>query len=326
MKVLITGGSGFIGTHLQKILAEAGYDIRILDLKHSERNITEDVIIGDIRDYDAVIDAMAGCDCVINLAAEHADNVRPLELYEQVNVGGAENVVKAMEFHGIKTLLFTSSSAVYPLFVDGDPSEDTSPAPFNPYGQSKYKAEQVFQSWYEQDSDNKKLIVIRPCVVFGEHNRGNIYLMLKQIYLKRFLVVGNGKNKKSVNYVGNIVSFMEYVIINLDNGNYLFNYVDKPDLTTGQMISIARKAMGRNEIILFKCPYWLGLCGGYFFDILSTLTGKTFPVSSIRIKKFRVSLCFDNSRAMATGFKPPYSLEEAFRRTVKFEFCNKKEI
>ncbi len=319
MKILITGGSGFIGTNLQKLLVGEGYEVRVFDLKHSDRNLTDDVIIGDVRNYDEIADAVAGCDYVIHLAAEHTDNVKPLDLYYQVNVTGTTNLVKAMDCHGVKNIIFTSSSAVYPLFVEGDPSEDTPPAPFNPYGESKFNAEQVLRDWYK-NGDGKQLIIIRPCVVFGEHNRGNIYLMLQQIYQKRFIVVGDGKNLKSVNYVGNIVCFMQYVIENLDRGNYLFNYVDKPDLSTGQMISIAKKAMGRSASVGFRCPYWIGLCGGYCFDLLSRITGKTYPVSSIRIKKFRVSLCFDNGRAMATGFKPPYSLEEAFKRTVEFEF------
>ena len=323
MKIFITGGSGFIGTHLQKVLIGAGHQVRVYDLKDSERNTSDDIVIGDVRDYDKLSNSMGGFDCVIHLAAEHADNVRPLDLYEQVNVGGAENVTKAMDANNIKKIIFTSSSAVYPLFVDGDPSEETKPEPFNPYGQSKYNAEQVLQKWYSLES-GKQLMIVRPCVVFGEHNRGNIYLMLKQIYKKRFMVVGDGENLKSVNYVGNIVHFFEYILRNLGDGNYLFNYVDKPDLTTGQMISIALKSMGRNDRIKFKCPYWIGLSAGYFFDFISMLTGLKFPISSIRIKKFRVSLCFDNSRAMATGFIPPFSLEEAFRRTVEFEFCEKK--
>ncbi len=324
MKILITGGSGFIGTRLQRQLLDAGHSVRVFDRRHSPLNLTADIVIGDVRDYDALAAAMCGCDGIIHLAAEHADNVTPAELYDEVNAGGAENVVRAMDAMGITKLLFTSSSAVYPLFVEGDPSEDTIPEPFNRYGKSKYDAENVLRNWYEKSSPGKQLIIIRPCVVFGENNRGNIYLMLEQIYKKRFLVIGDGNNLKSVSYVGNIVSFIQYAVDNLLPGNYLFNYADKPDLTTGQMIRIANRTLGRGDKLGLRVPYWLGLIAGGCFDLLGRITGKKYPVSLIRVKKFRVSLCFDNSRAMGTGFKPPYSLEEAFRRTVEFEFCGKK--
>lgn len=321
MKIFITGGSGFIGTRLQRQLRDSGHELRVYDLVHSPRNLTGDVIIGDIRDLGSLSSAMAGCDYVIHLAAEHKDNVTPVELYDQVNVAGAENVIKAMDIDGISKVLFTSSSAVYPLVVDHDPSEQTQCQPFNCYGMSKFNAENVFRQWYDSKPQGRQLIIVRPCVVFGEHNRGNIYLMLQQIYRRRFMVIGDGKNLKSVNYVGNIVSFFDYVIQELADGSYLFNYADKPDMTTGQMVSVVNRVLGRGSKIGLRIPYLLGLLAGAGFDLLSKLTGKKFPISVIRVRKFRVSLCFDNSRAMATGFKPPYSLEEAFERTVRFEFC-----
>ncbi len=321
LKVLVTGGSGFIGTRLIDELLKEGHEVKIFDKRDSQKypNL---VTIGDVRDEQALTKACEGMDVIYNLAAEHADNVTPISLYEEVNVGGAENVIKAAQKNNIKKIIFTSSVAIYGL-NRGEPDETFDAQPFNEYGRTKYEAEKIFIKWQEEDPQNS-LVIIRPCVIFGENNRGNVYNLMKQIYSGKFIMVGNGENKKSMGYVGNIAKLL-LEMINAKEGLTLYNFADKPDLKSIEIVNIIRDEMGMDEV-KFKVPYFIGLLGGYTFDLISKITGKKFPVSSIRIKKFAADTTISTKRLIESGFKAPYSLEEGLRRMVRSEFLEGNKI
>jgi nucleoside-diphosphate-sugar epimerase len=316
MKILVTGGSGFIGTRLVGELLSKGHRVTIFD-KNVSFKYPDITVVGDIRDKDAVIKAAAGHNAIYHLAAEHADNIRPVSLYDDVNVGGAKNIIAAATSADINKIVFTSTMAIYPLKA-GEPDEDSQAAPFNEYGKSKYVAEQIFVEWASKDN-SCSLTTVRPCVIFGETNRGNVYNLLRQLYKNRFIMIGNGRNKKSIGYVGNISVFLRFCL-NFTAGLHLFNYADKPDLTTIELVGIAREALGKNGNQKLRIPYSIGLLGGIAFDLFTNISGKSFPISSIRIKKFCADTTISTNRLLKTGFKPPYTLKQAFERTIKAEF------
>jgi nucleoside-diphosphate-sugar epimerase len=316
MKILVTGGSGFIGTHLVRRLIAEGHTVSIFDKRNSDY-FSEFVIKGDVRDKDALIESAVGHDAIYHLAAEHADNVSPVSLYYDVNVTGAENVIATADTANIKKIIFTSSVAVYPLNA-GEPDEQSQVAPFNEYGRSKLAAEKVFEKWVAQSND-RSLITLRPCVIFGENNRGNVYNLLCQIYRKNFYMIGKGTNKKSMAYVGNFVEFM-MKCLNIELGYHLFNYADKPDLTTNAIISIAKNSLGQRTNQNIHVPYHIGMLAGYAFDFIQHVTKKKYPISSIRIKKFCADTTVSAAHVSQTGFVRPYSLEQALKRTIEYEF------
>jgi nucleoside-diphosphate-sugar epimerase len=318
MKILVTGGSGFIGSRLIGELLRKGYQVTIFD-KNNSSKYPDIVILGDVRDEKSLVKAAAGHNVIYHLAAEHADDVRPISLYHEVNVGGAKNLLTAANNANINKIIFTSSVAVYALNA-GEPDEESEVAPFNEYGQSKYAAERVFAEWVSQDS-SRSLVTVRPCVIFGESNRGNVYNLLSQICRKKFIMVGSGCNKKSIGYVGNIVEFLMFSL-DFGQGIRLFNYADKPDLTTAELIGIAGNALGRNDSGRLRIPYRIGLCGGYVFDLLTHITGRAFPISSIRIKKFCADTTISTNHLLETGFKPSYTLKQALKQTIKAEFIS----
>lgn len=316
MKILITGGSGFIGTRLVSELLDSGYQVTIFDKKISSK-YPEMTVLGDVRDTKTLMETAVEHDIIYHLAAEHTDNVWPESLYYDVNVGGTKNVVTAANNAGINKIIFTSSVAVYPLDA-GEPDEDSLVEPFNEYGRSKYAAEQVLAKWVSED-DNRSLATVRPCVIFGEDNRGNVYNLLSQICKKRFIMVGSGKNKKSMGYVGNIVKFLS-ICMDFGPGLHLFNYADKPDLTTSEIVRIAKKTFGRNNKYGLRIPYNIALLGGYVLDFLGNVCGKTFSISSIRMKKFSANTTISTDRLLKIGFGPVYSIEQALEKTIKTEF------
>ncbi|GHV59905.1 UDP-N-acetylglucosamine 4-epimerase [Bacteroidia bacterium] len=323
IKISIIGGSGFVGTRLIGLLKEIP-DVELFNIDKKESlQYPEITKIANVLDVDAMTGLLKGTDWVILLAAEHRDDVHPVSLYYDVNVKGAENTLVAMERNGIKRLIFTSSVAVYGLNKE-NPEEETPVDPFNDYGKSKWQAECVLQAWSANHPD-WNIRIIRPTVLFGEANRGNVYNLLRQIASGRFMMIGKGDNKKSMSYVGNIVAFILFLIENQKdaNGYDVFNYVDKPDLTTQDLVLLVGRVLHK-RIPVLHIPYVLGMLGGYCFDILSKITGKKLAISSVRVKKFCAVTQFDASKVAALGFKPVFTLEEGLDRTLQHEFGARK--
>ena len=319
MNITMIGASGFVGTRLLGLLKEdSQYALKNIDLlpSHFFNELTE---IGDVREQGQMDEKLKGADLVVLLAAQHRDDVSPISLYYDTNVGGMEKTLRAMEKNGVKRIVFFSSVAVYGLNKK-NPNEEHPKDPFNHYGKSKWQAEQVLQEWYKTHPD-WNVNIIRPTVIFGERNRGNVYNLLKQIASGKFLMVGDGNNKKSMAYVGNIVAFVKYMIEHCTTGYNVFNYIDKPDFTMNELVVHVEKVLNKH-IPSTHFPYWLGMLGGYGFDLLAKLTGKKLTVSSVRVKKFCATTEFDASKVLATGFKAPYSLGEGLARTLEFEFVH----
>ncbi|GAA4168167.1 NAD-dependent epimerase/dehydratase family protein [Sphingobacterium ginsenosidimutans] len=320
MKIAIVGGSGFVGTKLIHLLKEqAGVSILNLDKRQSNAfpNIT---ILTDVLDKDSLVKHFKGVDVVVLLAAEHRDDVSPTSLYYEVNVKGMSNVLAAMETNQVKQIIFTSSVAVYGLNKP-NPNESAPVAPFNHYGKSKLLAERELEQWFKQDAD-RSIYVIRPTVIFGEGNRGNVYNLLNQIASGRFMMIGKGNNAKSMSYVENIVAFIAYLIAEGKPGYEVFNYVDKPDLTTNDIVQHTSRIIGR-PVPTMHIPYWFGILAGYGFDMLAFFSRRKLNISSVRVKKFCAVTQYDSSKMLASGFQPPYRMEEGLQRMLEKEFLIK---
>jgi GlcNAc-P-P-Und epimerase len=315
-RVGVIGGSGFIGSWLVGALLNQSHSVRIID-KQSSRVYPELWKEADVRDPDSLLEACRGCEVLYNLAAEHRDDVHPVELYRTVNVNGARNTCAAAEALGIRKLIFTSTVAVYG-FPDGEIDETAPKNPFNEYGRTKREAEGVLLEWAERSAD-RSLVIVRPTVVFGPGNRGNVYVLLEHIANGRSIVIGDGRNKKSMAYVANVADFLAHVMT-LEKGVHIYNYVDKPDPNMNQLVAIAHKTLGRGRAL--RVPYILAMAAGWTCDFIAQITGRELSISSVRVKKYASSTQFAANRMLASGFRPRHSLHEALVYTIRHEFVD----
>jgi nucleoside-diphosphate-sugar epimerase len=316
--IQVIGGSGFVGSFLLQELK--GFNVSNLD-KNTSPFFNKITRIADIREKEDLIFSKE-VSSVVLLAAEHRDDVSPTSLYYDVNAEGTRNVLEAMDKSGIKNLIFTSSVAIYGLNKD-NPDENHDQDPFNHYGKSKWEAELLIKEWYENDSTNKSVTILRPTVIFGERNRGNVYNLLKQISSGKFIMIGKGENKKSMAYVGNIVALIKNILEKNEIGYNVFNYADKPDFSMTELTQLIEKKINI-KLPKQRIPFWIGMLVGYGFDLISLLSRKNLSVSSVRIKKFCATTQFDSSKVHDV-FKAPYSLREGLDKTLEHEFINSKE-
>ena len=172
MKALVTGGTGFVGSHVVRALVEQGHSARVLHRTTSRLDLLKEVpfesAIGDILDLDALRAACSGCDWVFHVAAV-ADYWRAnvMRMYE-ANVEGTRRVMTAAHDAGVKRVVFTSSAAAVGIRADGSPADETiafklSPDRF-PYGYSKMMAEVVVM---EAAARGQEVVIVNPVVVMG---------------------------------------------------------------------------------------------------------------------------------------------------------------
>jgi nucleoside-diphosphate-sugar epimerase len=315
--VSIIGGSGFVGTALANSLAKQQVDFRIGDLNKSASFCNNSRIL-DVRSAVELETELSG-DIVVNLAAVHRDDVTDPSEYFSTNVDGARTLCRVCEGKGINKIVFTSSVAIYGFAPPGT-GEDGAINPFNEYGRTKALAEDVYRDWREKDPENRSLIIVRPTVVFGEGNRGNVYNLLNQINSGAFAMIGNGKNKKSMAYVENLSAFL-VKCIESDKKYAVYNYVDTPDFTMNELVSLVRGKLRGSPSVGIRIPKFIGLVAGYTADILVKL-GVKLPISSIRVKKFCASSEFSSAKNELDGFEAPFTLREGLDRTLEAEFIN----
>jgi len=317
MHVDIVGGSGFIGTRLARRLTREGdHDVKIID-KVTSRAFPQLSIKGDVRSLDDLRANISPGGAIVNLAAEHRDDVRPLSLYQDVNVEGARNICTVAREKSVSTIVFTSSVAVYGFAPVGTDETGTI-APFNDYGRTKFEAEEAFRAWQREAPDERALVIIRPTVVFGEQNRGNVYNLLRQIASGRFIMIGAGTNRKSLAYVENVAALLEHALT-ARPGIHTMNYVDQPDFSMNDLVKLVYRTLGKPSEIGIRLPYKLGFGVGKLFDLAASILGLKFPISAIRVQKF----CSDSvykSAASRFGFTAPVALMAAIEKTVQYEF------
>lgn len=210
--VLVTGGSGFIGQHLVDYLIAANYRVRVLDVVQLQsKEGLESFYVGDIRSYDDVLSAVEGTTCIFHCAGltrpwQHSSQ------YDQVNVQGTKNIIKAAKHHNVSRIVYTSSTfAVFDgkNIVNGDESLKLASNPLDYYSRSKQKAElAILKANLEKCRDGSPLMTcaLRPHNVFGPqdtHFIANVVQRAKQGEITH--MIGEGHNVVDFTYVDNVV-------------------------------------------------------------------------------------------------------------------------
>ena len=311
MKYILIGGSGFIGNHYFKkikndIILNLDIDEGVNKLNFTKCNILRpsDLKKIDLSNYNEIT--------VIHLAAVHFDFQK---YYYETNVEGTKNILDFIEKNNqIKKFVFFSSVATYGNSEKGK-DENSAQLPFNDYGKSKLRAEELIKLWHLKN-EKIQLIIVRPAVVFGEYNFGNVFNLINQINSGAFAVIGDGKNIKSIAYVGNLVDSVMYCLKKIDDKQFIYNYCDYPQQNiASQSISIS-KLLNKSKPI--KIPFWLTKIFTLPVDLIQKLIGKDLKLNSIRVKKFTTPTFFISDKIRQRGFKQNISIENSYKRTIQW--------
>lgn len=236
--VLVSGGAGFIGTHLLRRLSKAGHERLIsLDRRDPKQPVPGvDYRRADVRDLSS-FKVEGKVSAIYNLAAVHTTPGHPFHEYYETNVLGALELTALAERIGVTQIVFTSSISVYGPGEDTK-TETTPLAPESAYGWSKTLAERVHEKWLERNPAHR-LVVCRPAVIFGPGEGGNFTRLAKLMKRGVFVYPGRKDTIKACFYVEDLVEALLYAR-GLDERYILFNGCYPDRYTLEQIIETFR--------------------------------------------------------------------------------------
>jgi nucleoside-diphosphate-sugar epimerase len=277
--ILVTGGSGFVGTHLLTELSNIGVERLVsLDIRTPSRPVAGvDYRYGDVRN---TIHLDGQFDVVFNLAAVHRTPGHKEDEYFETNVAGAVNIIKFCETSDIRRLVFTSSIAVYGP-SESPLDEDAPIAPDSSYGRSKYLAEEIHRAWLGREP-GRSLVMVRPAVVFGLGEGGNFDRLLTAIRGRRFVYPGRRDTIKSCGYVGELVSSMLWAL-ELERAETLYNFC-YPEVTTIERIVETLAHSAKLPVPHLQLPSPLLISAARPFEVLERLGLRT-GINPSRVEK-----------------------------------------
>ena len=245
MNVLLTGSSGFISSHL--ISALNNQNIFGIDLINSKNTN----LIFDVKKKINTSRLPRKIDLIINLAAIHREPGHKNTEYFDTNILGAENITKFAEKVGCNQIIFTSSISPYGI-EDKLKDENTIPCPNTPYGSSKLVAEKIHIAWQNRDIKNRVLTIVRPGVVFGKGEGGNMSRLVKLIHKNFFFYMGNKDTRKAGIYVKELVNQILWVhekqVKNKLPKITLFNATMWPNPSISDYVNTVKKVSGIKTI------------------------------------------------------------------------------
>lgn len=302
--IAVTGGAGFVGSELCRQLLTQGHCPRVIDLVAPTLQglAAAPVDLLDTQELATALTVSPGSlpAAVVHLAAAHRDDLQPTDIYHRVNVQGTCSLCAAAERVGMERIILASSVAVY---GDAPPGTGESGviAPVTPYGHSKAGAEAVLRDWQARDPDRRSLVIVRPALVIGPGHTGNLRLLIDSIRRRRFVMVGNGTNRKAMCLVDNLALFL-IRMLDMPPGVHVFNYVDGPDLDMNELIGLIRRHWGLAGQGP-RLPLWavLALVPAARMAGWATAHRPAFTVE--RLRKFMATTTFTSAAHSVPGFR-----------------------
>lgn len=245
------GGSGFIGQHLCRALVASGASVVNADLEpsaFSHPSLT--TVLCDVRDR-IHLNLEVRPDAVFNLAAIHRSPGHETHEYFDTNIPGAINVTNWCDEQGVDRICFTSSISVYGAREE-QCDEHSHLSPNIAYGESKVAAEDIHRRWAAESAE-RKLVIVRPAVIFGAGEKGNFTRLAKAMRTNRFFFPGRTDTIKASGYVGDLVDAIGFAMA-LDDKEFVFNFAYPKPYTIAEICETFREIAGYRRPLRFPAP------------------------------------------------------------------------
>ncbi|MEM8806298.1 MAG: NAD-dependent epimerase/dehydratase family protein [Cyanobacteria bacterium P01_G01_bin.38] len=321
--VLMTGATGFIGGHLLPALDQVNWQIvaAVRSEPHQPFRVPiRSVVVGDIDGETDWHTALEGIDTVVHLAARAHQikdtSVDPERDFQRVNVQGTANLVRQCVERGVKHFVFMSSIGAMATLSPTQLTADAPCHPDTPYGRSKFDAEKVV---IEGAGDAMTWTLLRPTLVYGAGNPGNMERLIKLVDKGLPLPFGAIENRRSFIYVGNLVDIIVRVMTHPQAINQVFLASDGEDLSTPALIQALAKCVDK-PCQLLKIPPGMLRLGGTLGDVLQSALGRSIGLNSETMERLLGSLFVDNGKLRSRlDWQPPYSLATGLQRTLNLK-------
>ena len=316
-RVLVTGGTGFTGSHLVRRLLSTGHEVVVLD-KSKGMEFYElvqegaEVHLGSVTDPELVRGLAEGAEVVFHLAAAFREINVPDSTYWDVNVEGTRNVMEAAKRQGVAKVVYCSTQGVHG-HVEISPGDENTPiAPADTYQLTKYEGEKVA---LEYRGGNLGVIILRPTAIYGPGDPGRWLMLYKMVSKGRFLMFGDGKANYHPVYIDNLIDAFE--LASKKNGSLGGTYLigDEHYCPLNELVPLVAGAINI-DVRVIHLPFWPLWLSAAATEAAFKPIGAHPPIFRRRVDWFRQNRAFDIGKArLELGYAPKVSLEEGLRTT-----------
>jgi nucleoside-diphosphate-sugar epimerase len=326
-RVLVTGASGLIGRAVtERLLAENAHDIKVqvrnpVQARNDVGNVIDFTRVQlEEADFTRVGDRemrllTKGCDVIVHAAGLVHQPDAPYQEYEVINVRATQLLAEAAAQNNVKTLIFLSSSAIYgpgPF----DRIQETGPLKaVTPYAVSKMTSE----NWLQQFKGIPKVVILRPSLVFGEGDRGNLLSLMRNIKQNKYKHIGSADTAKSMIYSKDLARAISLCINNLPDGVHIFNVANPepvPVKTLADTIARVMSTLNPSVKKISSVPEGVFRIGVKAAELF--MQDKS-PITMDQVNKLTTTTTTSVAKLVsATGFQPKTALDDAILAEIQW--------
>ena len=333
-RILVTGGTGLLGSHLVEQLIQNGYEVRALARKSSDtshlKEVGVEIVIGDVEHYDSLVTAARGRDIVIHAAARVLPGWGRWENFESSIVKGTENLLNASIEAGVKRFVYVSSGSVMGKAAMRDkPADESAPcevemAPEAYYDCAKAQAEQLVLDYHKKGKI--QTTVVRPCMIYGPRCR----LLTDRIYryVMMFPVLpGKADAKTALVHVQDVADCIILAATSEKAGGQIYNISPEGEISYRDFVNSMARAAGKRELRI-RVPLKLVYVSAAVLEGWGKLRKSEEAPFLTRsdVKFVRDGMYVDSSKARRElGWQPKISIDEGCRQYVEWRKSQKKK-
>jgi len=318
MKVLVTGGTGFTGSHLVRRLLGRGHDVMVIDIQKglffdelTKRGAK--IELGSITDMNDVNKIVKGCEVVYHVASSFRDVTVPNEAYWSVDVEGTRNLLDASYRLGVKRFIHCSTIGVYGNVRHPPASEQTDIAPADYYQFAKYEGEKVVEEYVQKGLD---AVIIRPAAIYGPGDSGRFLILFRMVKQGFFLMFGDGKAYYHTVFIDNLLDAFELAADKEGISGEKYIIADEHYFSLNELVQYIAESLGISARI-WHLPFWPLWVAALICEMICKPLNIYPPIFRRRVDWFRQVRAFSIDKAKRElNYQPKIDLQTGLSMTT----------
>lgn len=320
MSMLVTGGTGFTGSHLTRRLLQKGHRVVVLDTQQGLfsdelQGMGAEIIIGSVTDRRLVKSVTKGAEVVFHLAAAFRKINLPKKMYWDVNVEGTRNLLEAAGDGGVRKFVYCSTCGVHGDVKRGPADEKSPIAPEDYYQYTKYEGEKVVAEFATR---GLSVVTVRPTAIYGPGDPERFLMLFKMIHKGRFVMFGSGKAHYHPIYIDNLVDAFELAASSDKANGEVYLIGDEDYYTLNDLVAAIAEALRVNTTIR-RIPFWPLWLAALACEMVYKPLRADPPLFRRRVDWFRQNRAFSIDKAKREiGYRPKVDLKEGLGETARW--------
>jgi nucleoside-diphosphate-sugar epimerase len=320
MKCLVTGGTGFTGSHLTRRLLQQGHQVVALDnqpglFSADLKKLGAEILIGSVTDQKLVERAVQGCQVVHHVAAAFRKVNLPKKIYWDINVEGTRYLLQAALNQGVRSFVNCSTCGVHGDVKGGEANEDSPIAPEDYYQYTKYEGEKVVAEFVGK---GMSIVTLRPTAIYGPGDPERFLMLFKMVSKGRFLMFGSGEAHYHPVYIENLVDAFELAAASDKGKGQAYLIGDERHYSLNELVTAIARALGI-QLNIRRMPFWPLWSAALLCEIGYKPFPADPPLFRRRVDWFRQNRAFNIEKSKRElGYQPKVGLDEGLARTAEW--------